>query len=311
MSRFIFALLIAVWSFIAPPAFAEGTDAQFVREVSLSKGNWLWNHYQRMSAEYRSSHTWKTFMESDACFHAERKCTEADWRAVPVSHKILIPVEGLLARVRNAGQDVSVKLSARLDVPTLRTLSLFSVSEIDPRVNELEKQNELLVRAEGATAKRYYDIKEREFTDRMVTAGAAFMAGILLMLFVMLPHVRLAQKESEDDDSFESKLPTLSDVIPMPVVAEVARNVPQTSELPAPSLSNFCDSVYPRSEILMFRSFDETSGIGHAVIKGTEQVYLINCRTKGFTNQFRPSEEFQAIIVSPRYVQQIFIVKSP
>lgn len=311
MSRFIFVLFFAVWSFISTPAFAEGTDARFVREVSLSKGNWLWHHYQRMSVEYRRLHTWKSFMESDACFHSGRKCTNADWHAVSASQKILIPAEGLLVRVRDAGEEVGVKLSIRSDIPTLRTLSLSKDSGAAARATELEKHNHLLVLAEGTTAKRYYDLKEREFFDRIVVAGVALIVGIFMTLLVMLPHVRRVKKanEYEYDDSLLDpvELHSLSEVLPVPA----DRRVPQTTESPAPSLPNWSDSIYPRSETLVFRSFDETSGTGHAVIKSTERVFLINNRTQGFTNQFRPGEEFQAVIVSPRYVERILIRGSP
>lgn len=95
----LFAMLFASLVFFAPPAMAQTSTATFVREVTLSPGNWLWNHYARMSPEYRSAHPYKQFLESEACFLKERKCTEADWKRVPKTQTVYIPAEPLLVRV--------------------------------------------------------------------------------------------------------------------------------------------------------------------------------------------------------------------
>jgi hypothetical protein len=97
--RTFFAMLFAALAFFAPSAIAETSTATFVREVTLSPGNWLWDHYVRMSPEYRSAHPYKQFLESEVCYLKDRKCTEEDWKHVPKTQTIYIPAEPLLVRV--------------------------------------------------------------------------------------------------------------------------------------------------------------------------------------------------------------------
>ncbi len=95
-------MILAATVFFAPPVMAQTitpTSATLVREVTLSPGNWLWNHYARMSPEYRRAHPYKQFLETEACYLTDRKCTEADWKRVPKTQVVYIPAEPVFVRV--------------------------------------------------------------------------------------------------------------------------------------------------------------------------------------------------------------------
>jgi len=94
----LFAMMLAATMLFSSPAMAQ-TSSTLVREVTLSPGNWLWNHYARMSAEYKSAHPYQQFLESDACFLKDRKCTEEDWQRVPKTQKVYIPAEPIFVHV--------------------------------------------------------------------------------------------------------------------------------------------------------------------------------------------------------------------
>lgn len=120
--RTFFAMLFTVLAFFAPSAQAEASTATFVREVTLSPGNWLWNHYARMSPEYRNAHPYKQFLESEACYLKDRKCTEEDWKRVPKTQTIYIPAEPILVRVPGIEPVPVVTLEATSDPELFATV---------------------------------------------------------------------------------------------------------------------------------------------------------------------------------------------
>ncbi len=299
----LFAMLsAAVFCFGAPNASAATSDSPtFVREVALSKGNWLWHHYVRMSPSYRKAHSFTSFMKTEACFLPDRKCTEADWRRVPRSQKIYIPTENVLLKVAHDAATPVLGLSLRANGKGLyslyaRTAPLAQAEEValNDRIKNLEFINRDLRHQYGAIVATY---------QYLVVITALFVCAFLVLTFVMW---RIYKRKNEEIADLKDDLEEMCSLGDVPMLTDVI--VPAKPFATLPRISAVDESLvtpFPTSIELVFKEFDSVHGTGYAEDEVHSQVYLINRNTRGFHEQLRRDERFLAVTTYPNFVEQI------
>ena len=177
-----YAMIIAVIFSFAPSVMAANSvpAPTFVQEVSLSQGNWLWNHYMRMSVSYRNAHPYQQFMGTDACFLTERKCTEKDWLHVAKTQKIYIPADNVFVKVEKGASIPAIGLSALPKEPNLFVLSAVEASVVSAREKALESQIVSLKKANGDLNTKYVVL------EKLTAIGGLLAVVLCVSLFFFL-----------------------------------------------------------------------------------------------------------------------------
>lgn len=198
---FLFAMMIAFAFFFSPSVMAQTNEAgaTIVREVTLSPGNWLWDHYRRMSPEYRRAHPFKQFFESEACYLKDRKCTEEDWRRVPVSQAVYIPAEQLFVRVPPGAEFPGVTLAPSENgaevypiVLDAHALSADEVLQLTAEVSHLEKINSALRAASDF---------EETFSRGVIALLIVIIIAFALVLLLLLDRLRKTEQKLRNAES--------------------------------------------------------------------------------------------------------------
>ncbi len=284
----LWAMILAATALFTPPVMAE-EHMTLVREVALSPGNWMRNHYLRMSAEYRKALPYEQFLDQ-ACYLKDRTCTLADWKRVPKMQKIYIPAEPIMVRVNSAAAVPAIALVPNAKDPTRLTLALLDKPLVTVRETVLATEVRTLM-------KQNIELRSQNTSDKTVfdTMAAAFSATVLVLtLAVLFLWTRLSAQNTElerfrlQERDAMRKLPGLAELS----IGDLSNATPSESFSPPRRLPSMREAVQGPIGCpieLVFHGTD-WSGSGHATDNSNPDfpvVYLLDQRTHGFTDDFK------------------------